>query len=231
MNHRRFFAFVWRVNAVLILLVGVLAAVVLTVLGYMLLKDATRTRTVDDVANLALGDIDKQSAEIGAFHAVPGVAVLRAPLRVQETYALGSGSKEAGSTRNYLHFDPSSKSAYWLKPSMEGLILQSEQLPKSEYGQPEPDTVAFVYVSVERDSNGDSRLTATDVKSIAMSDASGKNYRTVVEKADRLNDARLIAPDRLLILYSIGTQLAAVEVNPQQPSAPVQAYDVITGAK
>lgn len=55
-----------------------------------LLKDATRTRTVDDVANLALGDIDKQSAEIGAFHAVPGVAVLRAPLRVQETYALGS---------------------------------------------------------------------------------------------------------------------------------------------
>jgi hypothetical protein len=91
--------------------------------------------------------------------------------------------------------------------------------------------VAFVYVSVERDSNGDSRLTATDVKSIAMSDASGKNYRTLVEKADRLNDARLIAPDRLLILYSIGAQLAAVEVNPQQPSAPMQAYDVITGAQ
>lgn len=231
MNHRRFFAFVWRVNAVLILLVGVLAAVVLIMFSYLFFKDATRTRAVDDVANLALGDIDKQSAEIGAFHAVPGVAVLRAPLRVQETYALGAGSKEAGSTRNYLHFDPSSKSAYWLKPSMEGVILQSEQLPKSEYGQPEPDAVAFGYVSVERDSNGDSRLTATDVKTIAMSDASGRNYRTVVEQADRLNDARLIAPDRMLILYSVGTRLAAVEVNPQQPSAPMQAYDVITGAK
>ena len=224
MNNRRFFA-------LLILCVGVLAAVVLAIVANMLFKDATRTRSVDNVANAALGEVENQTAEIGSFDAVGGVAVIRAPLTVRQTYALSSGSKEAGSTLNYLHFDPTSRSAYWLKPSMKGLILNTQQLPESEYGQKKLDTITFVYVCVEHDSNGDNRLTDKDSKSIAISDPTGKNYRIVVEKADHMNEARLIRPDRLLILYSIGTKLATVELNPRQPSAPIDAYDVNTGAK
>jgi len=71
MNKRRFFA-------LLILCVGVLAAVVLAIVAYMLIKDATRTRSVDNVANAALGEVENQTAEIGSFDAVGGVAVIRA---------------------------------------------------------------------------------------------------------------------------------------------------------
>lgn len=231
MQTRRFFAFIWRVNAILILGVSLLAAVVLCILAYMFFKDATRTRHVDNMANAALGEVEKQIAELGSFEEVPGAGVLRAPLSVRQTYGLGSGSKEAGSTRNYLYFDPSSRSARWLKPSMDGLILRAQALPESEHGQKKPDTSAVVYVAVDQDSNGDHRLSEADMKRIAVSDPKGSNYRIVVQKADRLNEVRLLGTDRLLIVYSLGSKLAAVELNPHQIDSPVEVYEVQVGAK
>jgi hypothetical protein len=232
MQTRRLFAIVWRINAFLILGVGILATVVLSYAAFTLFKDATRTRHVDNVANAALGEIQKETAEIGSFEEIPGSEVLRAPLNVRQTYSLGSGTKEAGSTRNYLFFDPSSRSTYWLKPSMEGLILKAKSLPSSEeYGQKKPDTSVVVYLAVEQDSNGDERLTSADKKLIAVSDPKGKNYRVIVDSVDRLNEARLVRPDRLLILYSKGAKLNAMELNPQQLNAPVNTYELKTEAR
>ncbi len=125
MQTRRLFSLIWRINAIVILLVGLIAGAVLSVAGYLLFKDATRTRHVDNVANTALGNVRETAAELGSFGEIPGASVLRAPLNVRQTYALGSGSKEAGSTRNYLYFEPSTRATSWLRPSMGGRILSS----------------------------------------------------------------------------------------------------------
>lgn len=231
MQTRKLFVQIWRINAIVILLVGLIAGAVLSVAGYMLFKDATRTRHVDNVANTALGDVRESMAELGSFGKIPGSTVLRAPLTVRQTYALGSGSKEAGSTRNYLYFEPSTRSAFWLRPSMDGVILSSVPLPSAEYGETKPNAVAYVHVTVDKDTDGDDRLTESDAKQIAISAPNGKGYRILVTKADRLNNATLVASTRLLILYSAGTKLAAVEVNPVDLSAPVTEYEVTTALK
>jgi hypothetical protein len=231
MKTKRFFTFVWRVNAVLIFVVGVLAAVVLSALAYIFFKDAIRTRYVGNVANAALSEVETQIAELQPFQQIQGTGVLRAALNIRQTYSLGSGSKEAIFTRNYLYFDVSTRSAYWLKATTDGLILQVYDLPGSPYGQNQSETTAVVYVAVERDSDGDHRLSDSDIKRIAVSDSKGKNYRVVVDRADRLNDARLLRPDRLLILYSLGSKLTAVELDPRLPDAPVAVYEVKTETK
>lgn len=231
MQTRKLFAQIWRINAIIILLVGLISGAVLSVVGYMLFKDATRTRHVDNVANTALGDVRESTAELGSFGEIPGSAVLRAPLTVRQTYALGSGSKEAGSTRNYLYFEPSTRSAYWLRPSMDGVILSSVPLPSAEYGEKKPNAVVYVHVTVDMDTNGDDRITDTDTKRIAISAPNGKGYRVLVPKADRLNEATLLTSGRLLVLYSTGAKLAAVELNPNDLSSPVSEYEVPTSLK
>ncbi|MEO3712484.1 hypothetical protein [Roseateles flavus] len=92
MQTRRVFTLLWRVNALIILVVGLLATALLAAAGYLLLKDATRTRHVDDIARTALGDVRDSRAELGAFGPIHGSPLLRARLTVPQTYALGSGS-------------------------------------------------------------------------------------------------------------------------------------------
>lgn len=226
MQTRRLFAQIWRINAIIILLVGLIAGAVLSAAGYALFKDVTRTRHVNNVGSAALGDVRESTAELGSFEAIRGSSVVRAALVVRQTYVLGSGSKEAGSTRNYLYFDPSTRSAHWLRPAMNGLILSSDALPDNEYGEPVANTVVHVNLTVEKDTDGDDRLSESDAQQIAISSPDGRAYRVLVAQADRLNEATLLSPTRLLILYSLGTRLAAVEVNPTDFASPVANYDV-----
>jgi hypothetical protein len=231
MQTHKIFARIWRINAIIILLVGLIAGLVLSVVGYMLLKDTMRNRQVNDVANITLGEVQRSAALLGSFEEIPGSTVLRAPLTVKQTYALGSSSKDAGSTRNYLYFDPATRSASWLLPSMDSVVLSSIALPSSEYGGNKKDVAVFVHVSVSADTDNDGRLTASDTKQIAISSPNGKNYRVLVSKVDKMNEAMIMPSGRLLILYSIGAQLNAMELTFRDLSLPPIEYEVPTALK
>lgn len=222
---RKFFSRIWRINAIIILLAGVLATGLLCVAGVSLIASLTRPRHVDNVATTALGEAKESSAELGSFEAITGSAVLRAPLTVRNSGALGK-SYESGTTRNYLYFDPATRSTHWLCPSMDGVVLSSTLLPTTDYGATKADAVVAVHVVVNKDSNNDERLTDSDSKQIAVSAPDGTGYRVLVAQADRLNKALMLSPTRLLILYSIGSKLAAVEVDASNLAAAATTYEI-----
>lgn len=226
MTSRHFFATVWRINAIILLVVGLLACVVLIATSYLFFKDATRPRHADDVARIAVGGDIASRATLVSFEALPKTAVLRAPLRVTQSYSIGSGSKEASSIRNYLFYEPETRTTRWLKPSMESLIVQTWAVPEDESRESRSEWVSNVYAVVSTDSSGDAALTESDQIQIASSRPDGSGYRVLVEKADRVNEARLLATDRVLVLYSIGEKLFAVEFNPQLDQSVPQQYEV-----
>ena len=225
MPTRKFFTRIWRINAIIILLAGLLAVGLLSVAGVSLVVSLTRPDRVDDVAITALGETKETSAELGSFETIPGSTVLRAPLTVRNSGALGS-SYESGTTRNYLYFDPSTRSTHWLCPSMDGVVLSSTALSADDYGAPKTNALVAVHVVVNKDSNNDERLTESDSKQIAVSTPDGKGYRVLVAQADRLNKATLLSPTRLLILYSTGSKLAAVEVDASNLAAAATTYEI-----
>jgi hypothetical protein len=226
MSARRFFATVWRINAIIVLVVGILAGVVLSSAAYLLYKDAIRTRHADDVARVALGGNVPSRATLGRFEDLPKTAVLRAPLHVTQSYSIGSGSKEASSVRNYLFYDPSTRAGRWLKPSMDSLIVQTWSLPDEVNHESRPDWVSSVYAIVAADTSGDGMLTDSDQIDIASSDPDGSNFRVLVEKADRINEARLLAANRVQLLYSADSKLYALEFDPQQPQQAAEQYEI-----
>jgi hypothetical protein len=226
MTSRRFFAVVWRINAIVLLVVGILGAVALSAAVFFVVKDATRTRYADDVARVAVGDDVQSQATLGHFEALPRSAVLRAPLRVTQSYSIGSGSKEASSVRNYLFYDPASRQTRWLKSSMDSLIVQTWRVPEGDsYDKPD-FWVASVYAIATSDTNRDGVLNESDQVQIASSLPDGTAFRLLVERADRLNEARLLSTDRVLVLYSLGSKLHAVEFNPRQSGSPAEQYEV-----
>jgi hypothetical protein len=210
---RRFFSLVWRANAILLLLTGILACVVLLVAVLQIFRDATRTRQAVDVLNVAGEQIDRSKTSLGYFVTVAGCAVLRAPLHVQQTYAFGSGSKEATSVQNYLFYDPSDGSSRWLVPGNKGLFLATHELPEHEYSKPERPVVTVLYELVEADTNGDQRLTESDAKVVAVSDPSGSRFTRLFTGVQEVNGTTLTPQGHILVLYTVSATLRAAEID------------------
>jgi hypothetical protein len=118
---RRFFATVWRINAIALLLTAILGCCVLLFATWLIYQEATRTRHVSNVVDVADEQLDRSKAQLGTFESIAGSSVLRAPLRLEQEYGFRSGSKGTTSVQNYLFYDPPSAKAYWLVPGYKGL--------------------------------------------------------------------------------------------------------------
>jgi len=212
MTSRRFFATVWRFNAIAILLTSILACGVLLFATWQIYKETTRTRQVSNVVHVADEQLDRSKAQLGTFERIAGSTVLRAPLQLQQEYAFSSGSKETSSVQNYFFYDPSSSSAYWLVPGYKGLFLSTHELPEREYAKPERAAVAVVYELVDSDSTGDKRLTASDAKVVAVSNPSGSRFTRVLTGVEEVNGTSLTGEGRILVLYTASSTLKAAEV-------------------
>ena len=207
MTSRRVFAVIWRVNAVLILLTAVLACAVLSFGAWQIYRDATRTRRVSAVVNIAEDRIDRSRLQLGSFQKIEGSGVLRAPLQIEQQYAFGSGSKETISTQNYLFYDPASRSSHWLLPGNQGLFLSLRELPERGDSRPGRPIVAVVYELVEADTT-----------------------TRVLTGVEEINGVILTADARILVLYTSASTLKAAEIDvgtykvirdgPLQPAAP-----------
>jgi len=211
MKSRRFFATVWRVNALVIFVAGVLAFFALVFGCWQILKDMTLTRQASDVVNIADEQLDRSKAQIGSFEAIEGTNVFRAPLVIEQEYGLSSGSKETRSTENYFFYDSTTGNGYWLKPKGKGLILSTHELPGSEYGDGNKrPVIASVYEYVVADSDGDKRLTERDLKQIAISDPKGRRFTMLRDKVEEVNGTFLTSAGDIVILYTSGGTLRAL---------------------
>jgi hypothetical protein len=210
---RRFFAVVWRANAVLILVTAVLACAVLAYGAWQIYREATRTRQASGVMNVAEEQIDRSKVELGRFETIAGTDVLRAPLALQQVYGFSSGSKETTAVQNYLFYDPSDGSSRWLVPGSKGLFLSARELPEREYTKPEKAVAVVVYELVEADTSGDGKLTEGDAKTIAISDPIGSRFTRVLTGVEDTNGTTLTKGGRVLVLYTALSSLKAAEID------------------
>ncbi|MGJ4925749.1 hypothetical protein ACQR1I_10550 [Bradyrhizobium sp. HKCCYLS2038] len=61
--------------------------------------------------------------------------------------------------------------------------------------------VGIIYAVVEKDSNGDGRLTSKDAVSVAVSDVQGGGFRKLLDGVGRLDAVQQIADDKVMLLY------------------------------
>jgi hypothetical protein len=202
-----FFDYVWQFNALAI--AG--AAVVCILLGgyavVTIFKQETRPRRVTNVVNVGEQEKILEEFTLGNPTAIAGTQYVRVPLyRGQSFSASGSSLYSKSSEQNvvnYLFLNFSSNESRWLFESAGQLLISSQVLSHKLKTVPDEHNAAagIIYSVVERDSNGDNRLTDKDAISLAASAVDGTNYRKLIEGIERLYSVQQIADDKVLVLY------------------------------
>jgi hypothetical protein len=203
-GENRFFKYVWRFNALVI--AG--AAVVVVILGVyaalQIFKTETGSRRVTNVVNV--GDKDAVSEEFSLGRAAPieGTSYVKIPLYRGQSYNASYYLKNSTqNTVNYLFVNTSSGESRWLLEGAGQLIIDSEVMFSKARSSPDERRlgIGIVYTLVEKDTNGDNRLTDRDAVSLAVSEIDGSQYRKLIEGADRLYSVAQVADDKVLVLY------------------------------
>lgn len=216
MKGRRFFALLWRVNAVVIFAAGTVGLFVLLFAAAVVYKEVTRPGHVAAAANIARQQPDADATHVGEFRPLGDGTILRAPLYLaNEQYAVGSSSSSMHSTRNYLFYDTSSQQAYWLISGHRGQILKTEDLPEADCPDDDQSPVVITYyVLVDRDTDGDGELTDQDSKSFAVSDPSGRRFARLLDEMDQINGGHLDASGRLVVFFTSNASLRTARIDP-----------------
>ncbi|MBT1510219.1 hypothetical protein KIP88_06865 [Bradyrhizobium sp. SRL28] len=204
-----FFKYVWRFNALAI--AG--AAVVCILLGLYaaatIFKEETRSRRVTNVVNVGEKDNVSEEFALGSPTTIAGTPYVRIPLYRGQSYSASYYSKRSEQNAvNYLFLNISTNESRWLFERAGQLIVDSRVLfSKLKSSPDEPQTgVGVFHVVVERDSNGDNRLTEKDAVSLATSAVDGANYRKLIEGIEQLYSVQQIADDKVLVLYQKNQQ-------------------------
>lgn len=205
MKAQKFFRYLWRIDAVLILFAT--GAIALGVGSLLFEEFGGRTanrRNAEAGVPVAAGP--RVDLLLGHAQAVPGTAVLRADLTVTRD---GKGFSSGGysETRNILFIDPAQKSAYWLLPDNDHVIRERSDV-KDERDLTRERIVATAVLVKPRNDQPESTT-----GKLLVFDSSGKNIVEVANDVRDLHVATLNGGD-LTLLYERGRHLVSAAFDP-----------------
>jgi hypothetical protein len=191
MRAQRFFRYLWRIDAILIL---VAAGAITFGVGTLLLEEfggkAAMRRNAE--AGVAVAAEPRLDLSLGHAEAIPGSPVLRADLFVSQG---GKGFSSSGynETRNLLFIDPRQGTAHWLLPDNDHVIAEHSDLTEEkDQKRHVVATVALVKPRGDHAERTNGRL--------LLFDSNGTN---IVEVANEVRDMHVATLDasEIRILY------------------------------
>ena len=215
----RFFTLLWRFNAVVISLLGILGIIFGLYVGYMILTDSKRDTYVENLSSAPGKESAKEHLIFDEMKTVPGNDLVLIPLESYRYYARGYRSsysgKNASAVRNYLFLNPLTSEQSWLYPHHDFIITEVSVLPKSRCRDEQKRASAILYYGVKKDTNGDGMLSVSDHKYIAVSDSEGKQYRDLVEGVDTILGHKQVNETAIVISFvkDAVTQALTVDIN------------------
>ena len=201
MENNQFFKQVWRINGVIIMVAGVLAIGVLLFAAYQIFIETVRERGVDSVVNIEKSAEVKEKWQLGYLSSIQGTPFVMVPLSSDQQYSQSYYDKSASSVRNYLFINKQEGKQHWLLNSNDHLITEASVLSENTGIDQEASALAVLFTVIKSDTNNDGRLTANDLKTVAMSQPNGQAYREVIQNIDRLVGYSLMDQASLLVVY------------------------------
>lgn len=204
MEENRFYKSVWRFNAIVLMVAGILAIGVLLFAGYHILQDITRERGTRNIVNVSEDQAIDEKWELGRLYKIEGTAYVMVPLTSDQNYAQSYYSKSSNSARNYLFIDTKNNLRKWLFQTNEYLVADINFLLEKTYNAKDHKVRAILYTVIEKDTNRDKRLTDKDEMTIAISLPSGQGYKKILTGIDFLVGHQVLDEESMLLVYQKG---------------------------
>ena len=199
MSHSRsVFRRVWQFNAIVIAFAGLMLIGYGLIAGYYIARDLFGQRNVTGIAPSTPAKSDtsrpagageptatppRRRLAVHSFQETDGVmwARLTSKDRVEGRYY----SKKASNTRDLIFYDIQSGS-YRRLLERDDVLIPWHHFLQSAPAEGKRSTVALLVTVVDKDSNGDGRLSAGDLKSVALADPAGRGLTTVAKNIKSL---------------------------------------------
>jgi hypothetical protein len=173
----------WRVNAIVVLMAGLLVSAAAVLVIVAMLREISREPLARESARrepeVAKGDV----FELGAMTRLRGTPVMLIELRSRQRYSSGSYTSEPASVRNLLFYDSETGKSSWLF-TQYGLLTGVR--PLAERGDDKARIRWIMLESIAQDTNRDGRLTAHDAHALGVVDSDGQNYKELLENVERV---------------------------------------------
>ncbi len=191
-------------------------------------------RTSDQPTNAVGANSESAKLQLGAFQELTGTDYLMAAISTPQEREYSSKGSEGGYTRNYLFVNIVDKSSHLLFPTHDYLISSTKNLNENAPAKPanapaknaaqqsedrahekSDQAVKWIcYRVIKADTDNDKRLTANDLTTIALSDASGFNYTELINDVQAvLHETR--RGDALIFIYKSDGKNQIAEINLQ----------------
>ncbi|MCK1394230.1 hypothetical protein [Bradyrhizobium sp. 1] len=136
---------------------------------------------------------------------ISGTPYVQVSLMRGQSY--GSGSlylkRSDRNVVNLLFLNISTSESRWLFEGAGQLIIESHSMFNRMKTSPDDarTPVGTFYVIVDKDTNGDQRLSERDAVVLAASAADGAGYRKLIERIEQVYSVQQVAEDKALVLY------------------------------
>ena len=194
---------IWNIDAVLILIIGLMVLLILGYTSYRIYQDVFRSREVTSIVNVESDTLISAEWRLGSLDRVEGTDYLMAPVYSTQTFQSSYYEKGTSAIRNYIFVNVIDKSSRWLIQHNNFLFLVSQQ----EWFQTDKGSSVVKWIRyeiVKADSNLDERLTSEDQLTIGISDPTGEKYAELISNVDQVFGYETLDENTLLVIYRSG---------------------------
>jgi hypothetical protein len=202
----RFFRGVWRFNAFAIAGATVLFIGLILFVAASFIYDQARPHRVTNVVNVGAQEAVSNAFSLGTPGAISGTPYVQLSL-IRGQSSGGSGSlypkRSDLNVVNFLFVNVSTNEPRWLFEGVGQLIIDSYPMfNRMKAASDDARTVVGrLYIVVDKDTNGDQRLSEHDAVALAASAADGTGYRKLIEGIEQVYSVQQVAEDKALVLY------------------------------
>lgn len=189
-------------------------------------------RKSDNSANTAAANSEQGKLDLGPFQELQGTEYVISAIGSSAPRQESSSSGDSRYTRNFLFVNVVDKSSHLLFPANDWLILSAENLTEKAEAKPvtppaknvtppaedkareksENPVKWICYRVVKEDTDKDKRLSANDIMTLALSDASGLDYKELITDVTAvLHETR--RGDSLIFIYTANGKNHIAEIN------------------
>lgn len=179
------FRLVWRLNAVVILGVGLVAGVVAAWALVQIGRDIVRPRVIDGVMRAPTAQA-REVIALGGFTEAPGGRYLVGPITGEQDGDGGVYSKTIGSSRDLVVLDRETGGVTRVLDRLDHVIL-SWSYPVAERGaDADPDPKHLVVTLVDADTDANGRLDGNDRRAVLVCAPSGRDCGRPITDVDAI---------------------------------------------
>jgi len=208
MDNIKFFRVLWRVNAIIILVLTIITLIILIGTNFFENRAPYQKRSVYlDYENVPEEESERKARwYLDEFKEINDFGMFAVQLISEQSFSIGfSKTKKTEAIRNYLFVDTNKNNSFWLFEQNDFVISElqyvttKDRISHSFYSDDE--IIALFFVVYKVDTNKDNAIKDNDLGAVVLTKPDGSAYTEIEKEIENIRSIKVTNGGKDLILF------------------------------